>query len=624
MALIGWWPLDGSTEDYTVNKNNGVPTNVTYVNGKIGQAGSFNGSSSNIVIPLLSFAGEFSYALWINTSNTTDTRMFFGGNLSTSSSIKYGFLGGNFFIRVISSNQQVTIPNISNTWTHFVIRRNSDNKIDLFINGVGQRLFSDGAQAGTTFLNVIGNVSDGSGQWFLGSLNDVRIYNHALSQKEINDLVKAKVLHYTFNKDESIVYDNSGYKRNGTKVNSPTFVEGKLGSGSYRFADISKYIQSPYGLGINPSINPYTFSIWIKITSTANQMFFHTPNGSSQRFYIGIDSGKWDMGIQGVAWGTGVTTAVNNQWSHIVITMSGGFARMYVNGVFSFQKTYTSYTFPDNLRIGSRSDYIASDSLDDVRIYATALSDADILDLYKTRAKIDNQGNLYANEFVEDYEVAPGLTLTQLFNNYNIIANGDFSLGSSGWVLQPFTSIQDNKLIVDTSDTSVQQDEYISRSPSVSVISGKTYHARLDFTLRRYRTATVTIVNYLGGGNSTIPAPIWSADQIDKKQELSLNIGISATSNDIRFGKVFNSEVDARFEIDNIHIIDLSQAVVDGYFASIPTQAQMDSWYRDYSRSRTKQNGQVISAELSETDSPDQPMKIFKDKIQIQGEIKEV
>jgi hypothetical protein len=29
MALIGWWPLDGNTEDYTVNKNNGVNNGVT-------------------------------------------------------------------------------------------------------------------------------------------------------------------------------------------------------------------------------------------------------------------------------------------------------------------------------------------------------------------------------------------------------------------------------------------------------------------------------------------------------------------------------------------------------------------------------------------------------------------
>jgi hypothetical protein len=50
MALIGWWPLDGNTEDYTVNQNHGVNSNVTWVNGKIGQAGNFNGNNSYIDI----------------------------------------------------------------------------------------------------------------------------------------------------------------------------------------------------------------------------------------------------------------------------------------------------------------------------------------------------------------------------------------------------------------------------------------------------------------------------------------------------------------------------------------------------------------------------------------------
>ena len=28
--LVGWWPLNGNTNDYSGNDNNGVPTNITY------------------------------------------------------------------------------------------------------------------------------------------------------------------------------------------------------------------------------------------------------------------------------------------------------------------------------------------------------------------------------------------------------------------------------------------------------------------------------------------------------------------------------------------------------------------------------------------------------------------
>ena len=43
----------------------------------------------------------------------------------------------------------------------------------------------------------------------------------------------------------------------------------------------------------------------------------------------------------------------------------------------------------------------AMSSISDFRIYATALSEEDILELYHTSATIDNKGNIYARELVE-------------------------------------------------------------------------------------------------------------------------------------------------------------------------------------------------------------------------------
>jgi hypothetical protein len=30
--LVGWWPLNGDTNDYSGNGNNGVPGNIIYIN----------------------------------------------------------------------------------------------------------------------------------------------------------------------------------------------------------------------------------------------------------------------------------------------------------------------------------------------------------------------------------------------------------------------------------------------------------------------------------------------------------------------------------------------------------------------------------------------------------------
>jgi hypothetical protein len=42
-----------------------------------------------------------------------------------------------------------------------------------------------------------------------------------------------------------------------------------------------------------------------------------------------------------------------------------------------------------------------SGKLSDFRIYGTALFNEDILELYKTGATIDNNGNIYTGEYIE-------------------------------------------------------------------------------------------------------------------------------------------------------------------------------------------------------------------------------
>ena len=50
MSLIGWWKLDGDASDSSGYGNNGTANGVSWVDGKIGQCGEFDGSDDNVVI----------------------------------------------------------------------------------------------------------------------------------------------------------------------------------------------------------------------------------------------------------------------------------------------------------------------------------------------------------------------------------------------------------------------------------------------------------------------------------------------------------------------------------------------------------------------------------------------
>ncbi len=181
------------------------------------------------------------------------------------------------------------------------------------------------------------------------------------------------------------VTDYSGNGNHGTidAATSPVWVSGGLSGGAYDFNG-NQYIDCNYGAGLNPSTNPYTFSMWVKPDNAANNMMCMTagqvPN-SNYRFYVGTYNGKWDMGIQGSSWGSGTITASTN-WTHIAVVMNGSIATLYVNGVVGRTINYTSYTFNRDIYIANHdNNYWWLGYVDDVRIYNTALTPAQVLEI---------------------------------------------------------------------------------------------------------------------------------------------------------------------------------------------------------------------------------------------------
>ena len=172
----------------------------------------------------------------------------------------------------------------------------------------------------------------------------------------------------------------------------------------------------PYGDNINPSTTPISFSLMIKKTAATDTIFFTTSqNGNANaRMYLrsGTNNGI-GMGIQ-----TNSTGGTENgdslplgEWHHIVLTMDGTNARLYLDGSIvgtSGTKRYTSYVFNENIAIGNHdNNYWLSGEVRNVKVFNRALTaeeiaiEANIMNSDK-KMKIHEDGTLYiAGDIIE-------------------------------------------------------------------------------------------------------------------------------------------------------------------------------------------------------------------------------
>lgn len=204
MALRVWLPLNGSLENKGISNveviNNGATINN---NGKFGQCYNFN--SNNIVLKNidLSNISSLSVACWIKDNNTSSTQAIINCRTAVGNGLAIFLLGGK--IRFDIGNANCTFDwtyNLSN-WTHICCTAEG-NVRKLYINGMLQQEKTVAATY-TTFgtIGSIGmssaNTASPSGNILYADLNDFRLYDHCLSQKEVKEISQGLVLHYKLN-----------------------------------------------------------------------------------------------------------------------------------------------------------------------------------------------------------------------------------------------------------------------------------------------------------------------------------------------------------------------------------------------------------------------------------------
>ena len=196
LGLIGHWKFDEvigtAAADSSGNNRTGTLTNgPLWTLGKISNALSLDGVNDYVSIPstLDVAALPFTLSAWVSPSSYADYATIIAKRTTYSpSGMRFGLLlqpgSGRVWLQSYSSDTIFSYTPPLNTWTHITVVANTANT-QLYVNGVLQQsLGAFTLGTGATAQMRIGNVPDGPDQ-YAGKLDDVRVYNRALSTSEI-------------------------------------------------------------------------------------------------------------------------------------------------------------------------------------------------------------------------------------------------------------------------------------------------------------------------------------------------------------------------------------------------------------------------------------------------------
>ncbi len=196
-GLVGYWPMNTGAGiqayDTTTNNNHGVLTNSpTWVDGKVGeQALGFPGGSNTYTDQgdTNDQTGSFTLSAWINPDDTSivGQRIIAKDNGSQGWAVSLGDGGTGqirFFTRETSPIATDTGNVISaDSWHHVAaVFDTSEDIKTIYVNGV-----QEARDTGVTGDPVNNGSNLHFGKEFDGSIDEVRIYNKALTENEIFD-----------------------------------------------------------------------------------------------------------------------------------------------------------------------------------------------------------------------------------------------------------------------------------------------------------------------------------------------------------------------------------------------------------------------------------------------------
>ncbi|HEY3159968.1 MAG TPA: LamG domain-containing protein, partial [Vicinamibacterales bacterium] len=417
--------------DASTSGRNGVITGAVRVPGKVGRALQFDGVDDWVTVidgaagTPLDLTTGMTIEAWVNPTAMSgwETVALKERGLNALSYALYANDGAPLaggvaapagYVRIGTVDRAVQgVGALATTgWTHLATTYDGTMQ-RLYVNGVevGTRAQTGSMAVGNQPLRIGGNASF-AGEFFEGLIDEVKVYNRALSADEIGaDMgtvappppppppapAGGLVLSFSFDEaDGQPAMDASTSGRNGV-ITGAVRVPGKVGR-ALQFDGVDDWVTvidgaagTPLdlttGMTIEAWVNPTAMSGWETVALKERGL-----NALSYALYANdgaplaegvaapagyVRAGGLDQGIRGPG------ALAPGTWTHLATTYDGVTQRLYVNGVQVASRAQTGLMAVGNapFRIGGNASFTGEffeGLIDEVKVYNRALTAAEI------------------------------------------------------------------------------------------------------------------------------------------------------------------------------------------------------------------------------------------------------
>jgi photosystem II stability/assembly factor-like uncharacterized protein len=404
--LVAYYPFSGSAVDGSGNGNHGVVNGATLTVDRFGNPQSayhFDGVTQYIRVPNssgLQNVAQKTVSFWMNFEP--------GGGTQNPRVISKGYSGG--FEIGTSGTDTSRYMNFTQPGLNFVSKRKvpagSWHHCVWTYNGFSSSVYLDNARDTTGVFTptsvttdlFIGRASTlNAVDNFKGSIDDIRVYNRAVSPSEVSTLfgeggwngesIERPVAYYPFSGNAC---DSSGYGNDGA-VNGATLTADRFGNpqSAYHFDGVTQYVRIPNSTRLQ-SVSYKSISLWLQME----------PGGGPQNpriiskgylggFEIGTDGTGASRNIVLIQPGVNFVSKgklSSGSWHHLVWTYNGSTSSVYFDNVRDTTGAFVPTAVATDLYVGRASNLNVADnfkgSIDEIRIYNRALSPLEVGQLY--------------------------------------------------------------------------------------------------------------------------------------------------------------------------------------------------------------------------------------------------